>query len=839
MKSLLCAIVLACGYQPTSAQEWVRQHPFAGFAPLYAVTFDDQGNGWAVGRQSLIIHTSDWGNVWSVQGGLPIGYSFQTVEIVPGTNSQTVLVGGPGLFITRNGGQTWGFASVGQSIDAVIRVQAFDEQQWVIYGINVGAWTDDGGKNWTVFDMPTGNTSAGWFNDLNNGWASGGPFDEHQLYKTSNSGTDWELADDAIYPFITDVQMVDANIGYLSARDFMYKTTNGGADWVKLHDDAQPSLTRMHVVNEQIVWSGLNNGLLFYTLNGGTTWTQTNPNVITSNSIRDVFATADGRVWAPGKYASVTHSMDHGQNWADQTPGKKNTLLDVEFDGTTGFACGSEGFILRTRNDGIVWEDVSLNDLNYHAIAIANDGGQRHVFAGSSNGTLVHSTDDGENWDIVTENLNQFYALHAINSQHLLMGASNKIMRSSNGGVTWNEVASTGNLVSEITFTDAQTGFAAINDGRVLKSTDGGMSWAPVLERTNYRFAGVYLDGLSAWAVAEFIDSAFSTQDGGATWTSHKLPYNTFWQDVAFMDADTGYISGGSGGSGYILRTTDGGLSWELTYNETESLNSTFVRPGEDYVWTVGYGGNILHFSPCAVAPEISNLTGETEPCEGSIAVYEVESDGATIFTWTIPSGWVIQGSDNSSRIEVLVGNAIGNISIQAGNSCGATTEALELNVDPRTTQEVQISESNGILSTSLDNVMYQWLKNGIPIGGAIDQSFMPAESGMYGLIVTFPNGCTRNSNTIDITISGIREVHTQFMMILPNPASESITIQVGASEHIHTVELYNTDGRLVYRSIQHTGASVLVEIAQLANGIYIAFARTDQGIATGKFIKN
>jgi photosystem II stability/assembly factor-like uncharacterized protein len=449
MRVTILFTLLACLFQTGTAQEWVRQHPFAGFAPLHDITFDDQGNGWAVGQQSLILHSSDWGNTWKIQRGLPIGYSFQTVEIVPGTNAQTVLVGGPGVFITTDGGQHWSFASLPQQIDAVNRVQAFDPQRWVVIGISRGATTDDGGQTWTIYDMPDPSTNSGWFTDLNTGWVGSGNFNNQQVFKTTDGGMTWDLANDDLYPVITDLMMLNDQIGFLSGRDHIYKTNNGGSDWIKLHDDVQPSLTGMHVVSEQIIWSGLNNGFVFYTLDGGDNWTQTNPEVISGNSIDGIYATADGRVWAPGKFASISHTMDAGQNWYDQTPGKKNTLHDIQFDGETGFAVGY-GLILRTNNNGVIWEDIINDEEEYGALAIIEEMGTRHVFTGTWSGRVLHSSNDGDDWTVVGENLNRIYTIYAHSTQELLVGASTGISRSTNGGQSWSFVANTSNHVSEI-----------------------------------------------------------------------------------------------------------------------------------------------------------------------------------------------------------------------------------------------------------------------------------------------------------------------------------------------------------------------------------------------------
>jgi hypothetical protein len=378
-----------------------------------------------------------------------------------------------------------------------------------------------------------------------------------------------------------------------------------------------------------------------------------------------------------------------------------------------------------------------------------------------------------------------------------------------------------------------------VDDGRVLQTTDGGQTWAPVLERSNYRFSGVHLESPQvAWTVAEFIDTVFKTTDGGATWTYHKLPYNTFWQDLAYMDADTGYLAGGSTASGFILRTTDGGNSWALDYDERAAFQKLWVQPGEEYIWAVGFGGNIMHYSPCAVAAEISNLSGAGEPCEGSVVVYEVDSEGATIFTWNIPDGWAIQGSDNSSRIEVLVGSKGGEVTIQAANSCGLMTETLSQNVLPLHTEPVTIIESAGVLSTMVNGAGYLWYKDGSPVPGATGQSFTPEETGAYFLVVMFPNGCNRNSNILNIVITGVYDIHNNKFSAYPNPVSDVLNIQNKSGQEMLGLEVYNSNGVLILRTDVMRESLCRLNTQNLKDGVYFVRVMTATGAGIVRFVK-
>ena len=118
----------------------------------------------------------------------------------------------------------------------------------------------------------------------------------------------------------------------------------------------------------------------------------------------------------------------------------------------------------------------------------------------------------------------------------------------------------------------------------LMKSTDGGQTWNDVAVRFNITFPEFvawqdvhFIDEMNGWAI--FMDIGISlnllrgwimkTTDGGANWTDvtsliHPVQYYTYPLWVTFVDALTGYIGWmPSGAPGIeIWKTTNGGTSW-------------------------------------------------------------------------------------------------------------------------------------------------------------------------------------------------------------------------------------------------------------------------------------
>jgi photosystem II stability/assembly factor-like uncharacterized protein len=111
----------------------------------------------------------------------------------------------------------------------------------------------------------------------------------------------------------------------------------------------------------------------------------------------------------------------------------------------------------------------------------------------------------------------------------------------------------------------AQSGdrlLAAGERGHILVSNDGGLSWTQAKVPTRALLTGVYMhDGQLGWAVGH--DAVvLRTRDGGVTWERvHYAPESERpLLDVWFKDAERGLATSAYG---ELLATNDGGDSWQ------------------------------------------------------------------------------------------------------------------------------------------------------------------------------------------------------------------------------------------------------------------------------------
>jgi photosystem II stability/assembly factor-like uncharacterized protein len=159
------------------------------------------------------------------------------------------------------------------------------------------------------------------------------------------------------------------------------------------------------------------------------------------------------------------------------------------------------------------------------------------------------------------------------------------VYKSDDGGVTWSTqdagVATASNLYA-VHFADERVGFAAGASDDVIRTIDGGVSWSAVTDvgsgaTLNTIFA---INAQRAW-VGTANGRLYYTEDAGTTWTRRSFSGDGVGavKDIVFYSELVGYMVHDTAAPvGRIFQTRDGGYSWELITTTTNSgLNDLAV----------------------------------------------------------------------------------------------------------------------------------------------------------------------------------------------------------------------------------------------------------------------
>ena len=157
--------------------------------------------------------------------------------------------------------------------------------------------------------------------------------------------------------------------------------------------------------------------------------------------------------------------------------------------------------------------------------------------------------------------------------------------------------------ITHIKMFDITTGWAEGQVGteeetRILRTTDGGMTWSEISPERGADYRGsFFLDAQLAWVFAGYGGPAWRTQDGGQSWVS--LEGSPWWQDeIWFNDGQHGWkVNGEAFGMsfpGYDIdsfsTTQDGGQTWEAVIPPTGGGFPFLAFPDERTAWVI-WGG--------------------------------------------------------------------------------------------------------------------------------------------------------------------------------------------------------------------------------------------------------
>lgn len=130
----------------------------------------------------------------------------------------------------------------------------------------------------------------------------------------------------------------------------------------------------------------------------------------------------------------------------------------------------------------------------------------------------------------------------------------------------------------------------------------------------------------------------------------------------------------------------------------------------------------------------------------------------------------------------------------------------------------------------------YQWYKNGLPISGAVFQSFVPQTPGIYTVAVQNPSGyCKSFSNSIGWLLS-VEKENKGVLSVFPNPTTDWITLHVNGF-YVKSVQLTTLTGKIV-NTYKLKGNSLQINVQNLAKGTYFLTVKDANNPTTVSFIK-
>jgi hypothetical protein len=223
------------------------------------------------------------------------------------------------------------------------------------------------------------------------------------------------------------------------------------------------------------------------------------------------------------------------------------------------------------------------------------------------------------------------------------------------------------------------------------------------------------------------------------------------------------------GGSVTLNANTGTGLTYQWLNNGSNITNATLssytATESGSYQVVVSNGTTCSATSNAIVVTEVAfplatiTPSGPTTFCQGNSVLLNASSGSNYTYQWQ-NNGVNIGGSTSSTFIATSSGNY--SVIILNNATCADTSDAVIVTVNPLPTalitangpttfcngNKVTLSASAGTGYT------WQWLLNGSPVNGAVNQSYDTYTAGTYTCNITNSYSCTDVSNAIPVIVN-------------------------------------------------------------------------------------
>lgn len=532
MKKNLVLVILVMLVSYAHPQEgWTKLHPTATLKNLIDAHFINDNEGWVVGVDGLIMHTTDAGETWETQHSND-DESFWSVFFI-------------------------------------------DDQEGWVCGWSKVYHTDDAGLTWTAQSTPSckGDFTDVFFMNQDTGCIVGS---YEIVLRTENGGKTWGKIQNSIWDgmcfnrvdFIDDLNGCAVGGHHYGQSGFIMITDDGGKSWMETTPIDCEYLEGVEYIDSTTVWACGRDGCLLKSLDGGKTWTDMYSSY---NSFYDInFYTDSIGVLLAGHNALL--SFDAGNSW-DSTVyiGSSSSLRSLmSWEENKSIAVGFNGAINKTLDGGSSWENLGcsmtaciyqigyLSTMNGFAITNQTDKGR-----------LIRTYDGGYSWEYDTI-LQQsvIYNMWVKDESCYFLNKDNQMIKTLDGGQNWEWISLPDNSpsFSGIHFVSENTGYLCSDEGVLLKTINGGQSWVDKsIDTIHYLRRISFINEDLGFMIDWDNKLILRTDNGGEDWTNSSLVSNIVCQpvDMCFYGNNTGYITTEEG---CIFKTIDAGLTWKPHY---------------------------------------------------------------------------------------------------------------------------------------------------------------------------------------------------------------------------------------------------------------------------------
>lgn len=246
------------------------------------------------------------------------------------------------------------------------------------------------------------------------------------------------------------------------------------------------------------------------------------------------------------------------------------------------------------------WSTCNLSPYAYHLTSI-HFPSDTIGYIGGEDGILFKTFDSGISWRCMgcTNCWDDLKDVYFFNNDTGVAASVYFIQRTTDGGVTWSNIS---------LYFDVER-FASVDDStlivvgqRIRRSTDHGLTWLPTVSDTTTAFHDVSMGSNLNGIAVSWSGRVTRTTDGGVNWSTPVQIATTRISNVEMRNDTFGFITLGDNWQanpnsqevGYVMHTTDGGITWiQLDTIGTKTMTDLSF-PHDSVLYSCGWLGNIM-----------------------------------------------------------------------------------------------------------------------------------------------------------------------------------------------------------------------------------------------------
>jgi len=398
---------------------------------------------------------------------------------------------------------------------------------------------------------------------------------------------------------------------------------------------------------------------------------------------------------------------------------------------------------------------------------------------------------------------------------------------------TWYPIFSgTGAHLRAIDFPSENVGYIVGDSAVMLKTIDGGVTWNPV----NYTGIGP-LSSFESFSDIDFVDElngfvvvannasgSYVTSDGGLTWTADVTTSNMCYKWCVYPMSTDDWFVGGAGCFQSAMvdhRTTSG---WDFGTINYESFN-----PGE-YVAQLDFSGNVgvAAMNGPYILRSIDNGTIWDTVSTG------ISSQGVhTAIHFLTPTTVYAGYRDGGGGFGVLVSYDAGLTWEQDINSATFFYPSY-LSLTSANNGELYVGAQpsgwpNEGLIFEYDGVNWSYVQ--------VEQAINSMAS--YGNDVTFGVGDSGLVVVnVDLSVLGVGvNLPDMEMQVFPNPTKDFVSLPLDPSS-TESFAVFNLKGEEQAVAVERTTSAAIFNLTDLPNGIYLLKVNSENALQTHRIVK-